>query len=319
VDTGGVESQFGIRLAFGDFDADGKDDLAIGANTADFDDFAGDPDTDSDSGSVYVKFGDTQSNLIGSDKNHWLGAATNYGVRYDAEISDARGLLGVSVEFGDFDGDGFADLAMGGYLLDFGGTDSGSVYLIYGSTRPDLITVKNRDLSYATNYDLRFDGENQGGDSNFGINLGFGNFDGDEYADLAMGAYTADFTGTDMGSLYVVMGEDRGEGDALPPAAINDLVAVPAPSSVDITLQWTSPGENMNSKILYNSTFTIQYTTYPTFSDWDPNRYRDPPQNHQNQPYWPQWPNHLCHRHQNLQKPIESQIDFPPLPYPRIS
>jgi len=194
---GGSSPILGGSVAFGDFDGDGKADLAMGAIQADF--------NGTDSGSVYVKFGDTQANLT-LDQNKTLDATTNYDIRYDGDLGGgSTPELGQSVGFGDYDGDGKADLAMTARLADYNGVNSGSMYVKFGDTQANLTLDQNKTLDATTNYDIRYDGDPEGGTlPEFGQSVGFGDFDGDGKAELAMGAKSVDFNGSNSGSVYVV-------------------------------------------------------------------------------------------------------------------
>jgi len=62
------------------------------------------------------------------------------------------------VAFGDFDGDGYEDLAMGAINADFNGDNSGSVYVKFGDGKTNLGSG-NKPLDITANYDIRYDGE----------------------------------------------------------------------------------------------------------------------------------------------------------------
>ncbi|MFN2532925.1 MAG: FG-GAP repeat protein [Pyrinomonadaceae bacterium] len=115
---------------------------------------------------------------------------------------------------GDFNGDGFADLAVGVPLEDVGrAKDAGAVNVIYGSVN---------GLTSAGN---QFFTENGLGGLNlptfanhFGAALASGDFNGDRYSDLAIGIPDEDLqtpTGTisDVGAVLVLYGSERGLTD----------------------------------------------------------------------------------------------------------
>jgi hypothetical protein len=111
----------GTALSAGDFNADGRADLAIGAPLAN-------RSGGTDAGMVLVQYGtpeglfEGESQLI--DQEFLFGAGSEDGDRF-----------GSAVAAGDFDGDGRADLAIGVPLEDVGSVvDAGAVFVVYGST-----------------------------------------------------------------------------------------------------------------------------------------------------------------------------------------
>ncbi|HET8759032.1 MAG TPA: hypothetical protein VFM58_23650 [Solirubrobacteraceae bacterium] len=108
----------------------------------------------------------------------------------------------------DFDGDGIADLAIGAPLDSVAGRDdAGAVNVIYGSRRGGLredpdqeFTEGSRGIKGAVEADDRFGGT-----------LATGDFDGDGYADLAIGAPGEDVAGNrNTGEVHVLYGSRRG-------------------------------------------------------------------------------------------------------------
>ncbi len=85
--------------------------------------------------------------------------------------------FGRSVDSGDFDNDGFVDLAIG-----MPGEDGGSVIVIYGSV--DLLTSEGNQR-FRQGDGLPDDSENE---DLFGFKVVAGDFNGDGFDDLAVGA-----------------------------------------------------------------------------------------------------------------------------------
>ncbi|MFT3772355.1 MAG: FG-GAP repeat protein [Minicystis sp.] len=177
---------FGQALAAGDFNGDGKDDLAIGAPFEAYDGVTGEV------GIVHV--------LKGAS-----GGLTDTG-NYALRPSDFSGVslqtahFGQALARGDFDGDGKADLAVGAPFLSVGGNSSAGAVFVY------------RQIGGALSSALRYDQETSGvpGTAEAGDLCGFtlaaGDFDGNGLDDLASGCPGEGVTasGTDEGALDVV-------------------------------------------------------------------------------------------------------------------
>jgi hypothetical protein len=158
----------------GDWDGDGLDDVAIGANQA----------------GVYVVAGGSSGDLIPSESYARM-AGGNYAV-------------GAA---GDLDGDGLADLIAGNPYDDTNLSNAGIVYLVLGgiSGNPSLGGSADAKL--------------YGGESNglLGWKVsGIGDFDGDGFSDVIIGAPYEDNPddGTaNAGCVWIVSGDDRENAD----------------------------------------------------------------------------------------------------------
>jgi hypothetical protein len=127
-DTNEAGDEFATALAVGDFDNDGFADLVTATPLED--DFG-----DEDRGNAHVVYG----TALGLDPTHRLT------LHQDLGFSGLRGNLGNSrsgdlfagmIGAGDFDGDGYADLAMGIVGKPAGGEDNaGWVLILYGGAR----------------------------------------------------------------------------------------------------------------------------------------------------------------------------------------
>jgi hypothetical protein len=117
--------KFGESLAAGDFNHDGRDDLAVGAP---YEDIEGTTDI-GEAGIVNVMYG-TNNGFTGEGSQVWQQGVTPTG---GPEEND---YLGWSLAAGDFSGDGFDDLAIGVPYEDADdqvAVNSGIVHVIYGS------------------------------------------------------------------------------------------------------------------------------------------------------------------------------------------
>jgi hypothetical protein len=154
----------------GDFNGDGFADLAVG--------IPGDDGAQSNAGAVVVIRG--HSNGLGSFRSQFWSEGTR-GVPGGAKRGEA---FGSAVAVGDFNGDGFADLATGapGGLVD-GIERAGEVVVLYGS-RIGLRQLRSQRWT-----------QNRAGvqgdaarDNRFGSAVAAGDFNGDGFADLAVSA-----------------------------------------------------------------------------------------------------------------------------------
>ena len=193
------EDRFGHALAVGDFDGDGHDDLAMGAPHAK----SSALDT---SGNVIVAHGHA-GGLMPFD-----GFLMRLGRGGLPDVPEAGEEFGSALAAGDFDGDGFDDLAIGVPIEE----QVGAVLVVYGSPA-SLIFADHWYFS-----SLALGGEAQPG-MRFGLALAAGDFDGDGRDDLAIGAPEFDGQGEpvpfDVGLVSVVYGSQAG----LTPARVDRI------------------------------------------------------------------------------------------------
>lgn len=117
--------RFGASLASGDFNGDGKDDLAIGVPN---DDMLINMITQVDVGMVIVLYG-TTNRLSANNSDFWMQSGPGFGT----DLGEPGDRFGESLAVGDFDGDGKDDLVIGVPGEDVDGVlDAGAVNVMYG-------------------------------------------------------------------------------------------------------------------------------------------------------------------------------------------
>jgi hypothetical protein len=171
----------GFKLAVGDFNGDGYDDLAIGVPYETIGSTPG-------AGAVVVVYG--TKNGLTHEGAHYRSATTIGGTR----VAQAR--FGDALAAGDFNGDGYDDLAIGAPGDQVSGVAAGRVYVLHGSSA-GLGSTMARSLTQNL-----IGGVNEAGDQ-FGAALAVGDFNGVLYDDLAIGTPGED---TGAGAVSYVYG-----------------------------------------------------------------------------------------------------------------
>ena len=179
-----------------DINSDGYDDLLIGADT--YKDLGGSPYR---VGRSYVVFGGTNVSKSGLISLSNLNG-TN-GFKLDGETDNDYSGSAVSV-IGDMDGDGHVDFAMTAHGY---GNYTGRGYVVFGGFGIGSSGMLGLASLNGLN-GFKIDGESQ--HSNVFACSGAGDFNGDGYADLLIGASCYPFNATDkicgVGRTYVVFG-----------------------------------------------------------------------------------------------------------------
>ena len=173
VDTG---DSFGDALALADFDNDGFTDLAIGVPGSTV-------DGETAAGAVQILYG-TVDGLTIADTQTW----TQNSVLIVDEASQ-NDNFGAALTAGDYNGDGFGDLAVGIPNETVGGdANAGAVAIIYGSDDglQNSWATNNPD-DFLTQDAVGFVASPAEPNDRFGRVLTTGDFNGDEVDDLAVG------------------------------------------------------------------------------------------------------------------------------------
>ena len=174
--TGWASSEyFGASLAAHDIDGDGADELAVGATGSDL---------GAEGGGIVVLLDDDAASGAGATE-----ATASWSGLYDWTVGNALAFAD------DLDGDGAADLVIGGGVVDWSASGSGAVFVTPAETVGNATLGGDTVLYGASASDY------------FGVAVAtVGDMDGDGLDDLAVGASGQDDGGNGAGAAYVFFG-----------------------------------------------------------------------------------------------------------------
>ena len=127
---------------------------------------------------------------------------------------DGASLLGSNSEYnygsflvcvGDANGDSYLDFVVGAPEADFNGTDSGTVYLSFGGPTGWVLDMAPGEIEWYGEAD----------EDNAGSAISSGDFDGDGFEDIAIGAWGHGENGVSAGVTYVIEGRAAGWPDGV--------------------------------------------------------------------------------------------------------
>jgi hypothetical protein len=179
-------ANFGTTVATGDFNKDGFQDFAVGAPQG-----LGGSDATIVSGTVTV--------FMGSANGPGAGRVLS---QADFGAGDETGdLFGSSLATGDFNKDGYADLAIGTPGETIGTVKAGAAAAYYGSAT---------GLGKPVFFDQSDTGQTDVAGDGFGSSMAAGDFNGDGYADVAIGVPSKVISGARSGQVEILKGSSTG-------------------------------------------------------------------------------------------------------------
>ncbi len=194
----GAEHQgedFGGVLAAGDWNGDGRDDLAVGSPL--------------ESAPGLVNYGGIVV-LFGSDFGLIYANSVGWSEDETGGVAQADDQFGSALASGDFDGDGYDDLVVGAPFKDIGAVgahvDAGEITVLYGSAAGALNWFNLARTGHWRQSNIFFDPVYDQPGDHFGWAFAAGDFDKDGRDDLAVGHPGENLGGADRGAVTVLMG-----------------------------------------------------------------------------------------------------------------
>jgi len=191
--------RFGFRLGAGDFNDDGFADIVVGVPEEDF--FDGEPIEIRRGGVVHVLYGSADGMTV--QDNLFL----HQDIAGMSDRVEENETFGDAFITGDFNADGFDDLAIGevSETVTSGAVKAGAVHVLFGG--PDGLTTNRQKFFHQAT--RGFDDDPEAFDG-FGT-LGAGDYNGDEFDDLAIGVSGEEIDGVDSaGAVHILFGSPNG-------------------------------------------------------------------------------------------------------------
>ena len=200
LETAEMADAFG-HVAVGDFDGDGFQDLSVGVP---FEDLVTTAGTLADAGGVHILYGSLAG--LNSSGDQFFTEDSLGGV----ESSEAGDYFGNALAAGDFDSDGFDDLAIAAEHESVGtAAAAGAVFVLYGT--PTGLLTGSHQIWHQDSPNVAGTAEEN---DQFGFALAVGRFDGDIFDDLAIGVnFEAIGAISQAGAVNVLYGSASGLTD----------------------------------------------------------------------------------------------------------
>ncbi len=174
-----IGDRAGTAVAIGDLNADGYDDIVMGASK--------DDGSATNAGAIYIAYG--QAATLTSQT-----LSASVGAKFTGEA--AGDLAGTAVVVTDLNGDTYADILVGSPKNNDGGGDAGAVYMIPGSA------TQYTGITGALGSNREYTGEAAGDE--LGGAVAAGDIDGNGTPDMLFGALFNDDSGANAGAAYLV-------------------------------------------------------------------------------------------------------------------
>ena len=180
--------RFGSSVAnIGDLDADGINDLAVGAPL--------DDDGGTDRGAVWILFMNDDGTVDTDQKI----SETEGSLSLIDVLEDSDQFGSAIAELGDLNGDGILDIAAGAPLDDTGGTDRGAVWILFLDTDGTVLFNQKISDSIISLIDILEDNDQFGG-----AIANIGDLNNDLLPEIAVGARLSDDGGGDRGAVWIL-------------------------------------------------------------------------------------------------------------------
>ncbi len=201
----------------GDVNADGFDDLIVGA-----------PGHNGEAGRAYIVYGGPS-------------LATEFHIGKDAVFTGAANSgTGFSVAgAGDFNGDGIDDVIIGAQSADSGGIDSGEAYVLFGNSNGLSNIFLPDPGQFTPDKGFAIRGDAAGDLAGFDVARA-GDVNGDGFDDVLVGAFYGSDGGALAGETYLIFGTSSGIADI-------DLTGLS--TSVGIVIQGNAAGDRLGTSV----------------------------------------------------------------------